>query len=485
MITVKSTSDKTSKPPPPVPPRPGKHMFQSDTQLKFKKIGPEVPHKPSVPMRTAPLPPVTTNKTQDEQVYQNHNFAPISKSQSYSTVSFTRKVPNFARSTSQEDKKRTRTVIFESSNMKTSKVELSPCDETSVKNEPAKPSENVAETLNKLDNNWNEVSNDRNHVNTLIDEMFASVLNTHETQVNKNASEGEIDVLADKTKIMIHTKGEENVGTKPEPKATVLIIDHKVGEGEIVETSGTTSSGNTSASSTSERKEKRVKFDDKMNHELLISELQNMKREQERIMKRQRKPSRDAFCAQKDKDHDRDRSPKIQHSDWIEVSDGQEVRLTSCQITIDEKRDSAANDGGDDVPSTADPLVSRLAAMSSLHGLPPLPKSLSTFSFLENSGIPTPGRGRNAGLSPTASTPTGHLVYPPHPRVAVNGTAQNSPSSNLDAQLAILRREMVSILQRSNATCNNVGPATPCELEFPFTKLVCVYSTKRAIQFRP
>ena len=475
MISVKSASDKASKPPPPVPPRPGKqHTFQSDTQLKLKRIGPEVPHKPSVPMRTAPLPPVTTRNTQDEQLYQNHKFAPISKSQSHSVVGLSRKVPEFARSTSQDDKRRTRTVIYESSNMR------------APKSEPPVESDTAAE---KLDDNRNDlVSNDRNHVNTLIDEMFASVLGTR----GDRSAEGDddIDVSPDKTKITIHATAaaeDARAELEPEPKATVLIIDHKVVAGgeTAAETSATTSSGDTSTSSTSERKEKRVKFDDKMNHELLISELQSMKREQERIMKRQRKPSRDAFCAQRDRDRDRDRSPKIQHSDWIEVSDGQEVRLTSCQITIDQKRDAAANDGDGDDVSTADPLVSRLAAMSSLHGLPPLPKSLSTFSFLENSGAPVaaPGsRGRNAGVSPTASTPTGHLVYPPHPRVAVNGTARDSPSSNLDAQLAILRREMVSVSRRFVSKRGYRLGAD--HLEFPFcpTKRPLVFPLQICLQ---
>lgn len=67
--------------------------------------------------------------------------------------------------------------------------------------------------------------------------------------------------------------------------------------------------------------------------------------------------------------------------------------------------------------------------MSSLHGLPPLPKSLSGFNLLDGqTKPPTPVR--------TTSMRQGHLVYPPHPKI--NG------KSNLDTQLAILRREMVS-----------------------------------------
>lgn len=105
--------------------------------------------------------------------------------------------------------------------------------------------------------------------------------------------------------------------------------------------------------------------------------------------------------------------------------------------------------------------------MSSLHGLPPLPKSLSGFNLLENSHrIETPPRGTyrvpaspgpqtpsRAGSSrgPTPPTPgsgSGHVVYPPHPRV--NGTTEiprGRKITTLDTQLAILRREMYGLRQ--------------------------------------
>lgn len=91
--------------------------------------------------------------------------------------------------------------------------------------------------------------------------------------------------------------------------------------------------------------------------------------------------------------------------------------------------------------------------MSSLHGLPPLPKSLSGFNLLENQeNPPTPVRTSSIRSGQTSlTTGGGHLVYPPHPK-AVNGTSidVNQPvtgrkSTNLDTQLAILRREMVRI----------------------------------------
>lgn len=90
--------------------------------------------------------------------------------------------------------------------------------------------------------------------------------------------------------------------------------------------------------------------------------------------------------------------------------------------------------------------------MSSLHGLPPLPKSLSGFSLLENQrNPPTPNRATpvRGSTPPTPGFVTGQVVYPPHPR-AVNGTPElpsGRKATNLDNQLAILRREMYSLRQ--------------------------------------
>lgn len=85
----------------------------------------------------------------------------------------------------------------------------------------------------------------------------------------------------------------------------------------------------------------------------------------------------------------------------------------------------------------------RIKTMSSLHGLPPLPKSLSGFNLLDgHTKPPTPIR------TSSMRGQAGHLVYPPHPKI--NGVTEvatpttGRKSTNLDTQLAILRREMVS-----------------------------------------
>ncbi|KAF7264448.1 hypothetical protein GWI33_023205, partial [Rhynchophorus ferrugineus] len=89
-----------------------------------------------------------------------------------------------------------------------------------------------------------------------------------------------------------------------------------------------------------------------------------------------------------------------------------------------------------------------IAKMSHLHGLPPLPKSLSGFNFMDShvqnsrQTPPTPVRtsSMRGGQGPQI-TPS-HLVtpgYSPQPRG--DGLASKK-GSNLDAKLAILRREM-------------------------------------------
>nr|XP_015834446.1 PREDICTED: uncharacterized protein LOC661204 isoform X2 [Tribolium castaneum] len=123
-----------------------------------------------------------------------------------------------------------------------------------------------------------QVLNDRNHVNTLIDEMFASVLDQNEDKVSVEVP-------------------------------TVVVVED-------------------SSSNSSTNEKKKVQFDDRMNHELLVSELESMRIEDEKISKRQRKPS-DVIASDSDN--------KIQHSDWVEVNDGQEVHLSTCQIIIDDK----------------------------------------------------------------------------------------------------------------------------------------------------
>lgn len=301
----------TAKPPPPVPPRPSKTVI-AEALAKTKKIVTE-----NAPLRVAPPPP------------------PVAVQRTNSSANVMQQKPQLDRSVSEEAKP-TRTVVFQSSDMKCS-------SKVHVKNEDD-------------DNKKVNSEDDRNHVNTLIDEMFASVLEIPDESITETVN------------------------------STVLVVEPPEDE-------------NKSNCSTEERK--RVKFDDKKNHELLISELESMKKEQQRILKRQRKPSQEIY----------DESPEIHHSDWVEVNDGEEVRLSSCQITIDTtKKKNTDSTNGD--------IISRLSSMSSLHGLPPLPKSLSGFNLLEEEERPLNG----------SDAATGKIT------------------SNLDAQLAILRREMVSIV---------------------------------------
>ncbi|KAK9738884.1 hypothetical protein QE152_g9503 [Popillia japonica] len=437
MIMMRPTSaSKTGKPPPPVPPRPSKINNSSDSLGRTKRFAPDVPHKPTVPFRSAPPPPSSRVYQLREafsanENYENNKINPIVKSQSYSAVNFSNK-PSLERSISQDGSKKSRTVIFESSNLKNT-IEIKRQDSD---RRIEKVQVNGIDESNKLDGNKNEIiKNECGYTMDIMHEMLADAIKKDMDEENR-------------TKITVHSDDDTNIKDNA-PKPTVLIIEdkHNINEEESKKDDlpmKESDDDNKSNSSTGERKKDRhVKFDDKMNHEHLIDELQNMKLEQERILKRQRKPSKDiyenesAINAPINKDN-KDK-PKILHSDWIEVNDGEEVRLSSCQITIDERRETK-----DEIlsPNSVEPLISRLATMSNLHGLPPLPKSLSNFNFLE--GPPTPNRSRNA-TPPMSNTGTTHLVYPPHPKPMANGGTTQGSVSNLDAQLAILRREMVSV----------------------------------------
>lgn len=461
MIMIRPNhTTKVAKPPPPVPPRPSKTIV-AEALAKTRKQAPEIANKPTIPIRCAPPPP--------------KNDA-IVKSKSYTAVSaYGNSKPNIERSISvtEEDKKNTRTVIFQSSQMKTSKIEVNltrkdsnkvPIKRVSSFKSAFEPNEQleskvevtlkrresdkqikqlhdfkIDDAINKPDDNasWNEVLNDRNHVNTLIDEMFANVLdNASDSDVAEPTNDGKpihaIDPATDKTKIRIQSNSTSDSNIS---KSTVLVIENTCEESSDLTQSlppilnnnnnnqKDSNMDNKSASSTGERKEKRVKFDDKMNHELLVAEIQNMHKDEIKISKRQQKPPLNL----------NDESSKISHSDWIEVNNGKEVRLSSCQITIEEKNNQSASHNDD--------LLYRLSEMSNLQGLPPLPKSLSGFNIME---VPQTPNSRPSS-SRTSTPGSGHMVYPPHPRGNINGNEINSKkTTNLDSQLAILRREMVS-----------------------------------------
>lgn len=92
--------------------------------------------------------------------------------------------------------------------------------------------------------------------------------------------------------------------------------------------------------------------------------------------------------------------------------------------------------------------------MSHLHGLPPLPKSLSGFNFVEShhqgqrQTPPTPIRSSSIRSNQGPQlTPTHHpsAVYSPQGR---NEGLPTKKMSSLDTQLAILRREMYSLRQQ-------------------------------------
>ncbi|KAF5302812.1 hypothetical protein FQA39_LY01992 [Lamprigera yunnana] len=442
------------KPPPPIPPRPNKALVAvSLAKLKRSPIN-HTDDKALSPTRTAPPPP------QFDIIENSSNSVPITKSQSHSTVNLIRdnsKINKIQRSTSQTEedcKINSRTVIFQSTNLKTSRLELklkradsngqrdedinkqnsiSVCnEEPSPVPEPLKKDDNL-DSINNDDNKtdeWNKLLNGKNHVNTLIDEMFSSILDA------PGANEIELHSSVDSTKIIVNT---ESNGHSDETATSVLKNDETPHQTTLlisdnVTVTSTSSSNenisiNTHDLSTIHPKTARVKFDDKRNHELLITELQSMRREQER----KRSSSEESEAS------------KIQHSDWVEINNGQEVRLSSCQIIIE--------DGVNNVYSNTvmDPIISRLR-MSSLHGLPPLPKSLSGFNLLENqrnsqtSNRSTPVRGTSPSFSPNVVSAQ---VYPSYPR-NLNGTMEittGRKTTNLDTQLAILRREMYSLRQ--------------------------------------
>lgn len=185
-------------------------------------------------------------------------------------------------------------------------------------------------------------------------------------------------------------------------------------------------------------KKSAITFSDIANHELLISELQDM-RQEHRIRKRQRQPDQEDLSSKTRLDSSVDQKSEasfddqdldsISTSDWTEVSnDGAEVVYSSCRINLDSSDTDVVNsrerrDSGNSSSNSESPSLCRMSA-SLPPGLPPLPKSLSGFE-LRSSGAGPQSQGR-----------------PPPPEPPRTGR----PQATLDTQLAVLRREMVSDL---------------------------------------
>lgn len=135
----------------------------------------------------------------------------------------------------------------------------------------------------------------------------------------------------------------------------------------------------------------------------------------------------------------REYPPKIKHSNWYQVEEesGRPVKYSSCQITLDGSSSSCS------------PVTQRLRAvsMSSLQGLPPLPKSLSGINLLDSVKVstPTPVQNDSPRIIATHHLRTPSTPPPPPPSEPKKQTLPTQRKmTTLDTQLAILRKEMVS-----------------------------------------
>ncbi|KAK9891595.1 hypothetical protein WA026_015555 [Henosepilachna vigintioctopunctata] len=401
MITMRSSSvPKMVKPPPPVPPRPSKTIVAE--ALAKRRRNPEDSY--TIPVRSAPPPPLN-----------------LSGSQTNGRVNFSLKKPtSYERSISDELKSNTRTVVFQSSNIKSvnnsvlvrkdsinkvtlnnnfcnpgdrspnnkttreveknsvanSKNTVNSCDisvinadnlikikqmNESLENKESVDSSSDEVTVNSenivtcvvpistpqitekqteimqcseeliesktasyfdekrdnkrdsFDEKWEEMLKDKNHVNMLIDEMFSSVLEVSKNEdLDKRTSCETIPaVFTDTTTITISGCDKKCESTDANG-STLLVIENGDNQKNDTHTlsNGKSSNGNSltkighstekldclyDKSNSSTMEKKNVHFDDKKNAELLIEELESMRVEQERILKRQRKPSQEIY----------------------------------------------------------------------------------------------------------------------------------------------------------------------------------------------
>ncbi|KAL3266108.1 hypothetical protein HHI36_010294 [Cryptolaemus montrouzieri] len=373
MLTMRSsTVTKMAKPPPPVPPRPSKTIVAE--ALAKRRRNQEDAN--IIPVRTAPPPPPDLFKSQ----YNGCENFTLKKSAAYE------------RSISEEIKSNTRTIIFQSSNMKsvntnalvrkeslnkrvtvnnlnanqsdspnnkvmsvleskksdvvvTTKNILNSrdvnlkttdncikitqketndtlerthssdevtinsqsilmCASKDLEEEKGSPMSTMGKTTcdedtKKFDEKWEEMLKDKNHVNMLIDEMFASVLEVSKNE-EMNATKMSTTISTDNATITINSCDNIRESSSVETNGSTVLIIETADKSENYSSNslkkGEDSYKNLSDKSNSSTMEKKgVQFDDKKNAEFLIQELESMRMEQERILKRQRKPSQEIY----------------------------------------------------------------------------------------------------------------------------------------------------------------------------------------------
>lgn len=436
---------------PPVPPRPSKTVV-AEALAKSRKLSPvrvlyatqplssndfvkenkiinnnnnnnnNVVTKPVVPVRVAPPPPIIKPRPIQAQIVKSFSSATVfSKPQN--DIKISRSISDCGEEVSPNQ----RTIVYQSNNIKTSKIEVNLTKKNSFKTAPSKIENSKNEKNKEITENGFP---DEKYCTSAEIKLSNTVVEVNSDNNNLVKDNTQIIQSHDKTMITVSSVDDDNNNKFKQngidsDNSTVLVIEDQP---EM------------------DQDKRNVKFDDKINHEILIAELENMRKEQERLAKRQRKPFKDIY------DTDDEVNSRISHSDWVEVANGEEVRLSSCQIFINNEDEEFEDNNRSSVPF-------RTPRNMSLHGLPPLPKSLSGFNLLDNGhrdprgyrvpaspGPQTPSRA-SSSRGPTPPTPgsgTTHVVYPPHPRV--NGSTAPRKPTNLDMQLAILRREMVSLI---------------------------------------
>lgn len=178
---------------------------------------------------------------------------------------------------------------------------------------------------------------------------------------------------------------------------------------------------------------------------------------------------------------------KIRQSNWYQLdeSSGQQIQYSSCQITVNSDQSCSISNSNGVVNNCVgggvfsshhrhhrsnSSSINNFVAMSSLQGLPPLPKSLSGANLLETSPSSTtapsapaapPPPSPDVKLNRSSSVSNSHQL-----RISTGGSNSNSVTAQggtttdlkkspappipprkmttLDTQLAILRKEMVS-----------------------------------------
>ncbi|KAH0567553.1 putative uncharacterized protein DDB_G0286901 [Cotesia glomerata] len=420
---------------PPVPPRPSKQVVVE----ALKRSSTRLP----CPTRQAPPPPTNVRPwRQLDYPSSNNRFKPVEKSHDVNPVKDThqKKLPGF----NNNDNNNCNNIDINDNNTISS-------DNNSNENESSKKliKNKISKSNDVYENNFDVINQEPN----LVDNQNNSV-NNYENIVISNNQERKLPPTTNQCIILpavINKLENNNLSTELSVGENTREIISKEIHNKLITSPDSPMKSITAPTTTiviteSDNKLQVLKKQNSVEN-LLASSVSNASSDDCATIVVVEKPNEDKISISSEED----KKNNIHHQDWLESG----IRYSSTKITIP-AGDKLLNDGvlnstthhflynysktrpGNNVTSLYDKI-----AMSSLQGLPPLPRSLSGLYLNEEfreTNEPPPPPMRSSSKTPKV----GKTIQSSNSRPSLSPGRQ---LTTLDSQLAILRKEMFGLRQ--------------------------------------